>query len=64
MNDEIVGEVRLIRKSLYEEDKELTLEQRREKARAASDWVRQQIAERRTRCGTEKNNHLLPITNH
>ena len=54
MNDEIVEEVRRIRKSLCEEAKELTPEQRREKAQAASNWVQQQIAERRTHAGMEK----------
>ena len=53
MNDEIVDEVRQIRRSLCEEAKELTHEQRREKAHAASDWVRQQIAERREKCTAE-----------
>jgi len=54
MNDEIVEEVRRIRQSLYEEAKELTPEQRREKARAASDWVLQQITERRTSRSAER----------
>lgn len=51
MNDEIVEEVRRIRKTLCEEAKELTHEQRREKAHSASHWVQQQIAERRAQCG-------------
>ena len=54
MNDEIVDEVRQIRRILCEEAKELTHEQRREKAHAASDWVLQQIADRRVKCTTEK----------
>ena len=52
MNDEIVEEIRRIRKSLCEESKELTPEQRREKAHAASNWVQQQIEERRNQCET------------
>jgi hypothetical protein len=54
MNDEIVEETRRIRKSLYDEAKELTPEQRREKARAASAWVLQQLAERRIPSATAK----------
>ncbi|MCL2622872.1 MAG: hypothetical protein FWD31_04310 [Planctomycetaceae bacterium] len=60
MNDEIVEELRRIRKSLYEENKELTPGQRREKALAALAWVKQQIAEHRTPCGTEKKQSLTP----
>ena len=63
MNDEIVEEVRWIRKSLYEEDKKLSPEQRRERANVASDWIQQQIAEHRTQCGMEKNSPSLLTTN-
>ena len=54
MNDEIVDEIRKIRKSLCEEAKTMTTEQRREKARSASNWVQQQIAKLRTQCNAEK----------
>lgn len=47
MNDEIVNEVRHIRERLYEETKNMTTEERREKTRAASQWIREQIAQRR-----------------
>ena len=53
MNDEIVNEIRQIRRSLCEEAKELTHEQRREKTHTASDWVQQQIAERRAQSPVE-----------
>ena len=49
MKDEIVEEIRRIRKSLYEESKEMTYEQRREKAHAASNWIQQRIAECRAK---------------
>lgn len=47
MNDQIVDEVHHIRERLYEETKNMTTEERREKTRAASQWVREQIAQRR-----------------
>jgi Holliday junction resolvase-like predicted endonuclease len=54
MNDEVIEEIRQIRKTLCEEAKKLTPEQRREKAHVASCWLQQQIEERRTQCEADK----------
>ena len=49
MNDEIMEEIRQIRERLYEEELNMTTEERIAKTRAASDWVMQQVAEFRAR---------------
>ena len=49
MNDEIVDEIHQIRACLYQETKDMTFEERKAKAHAASEWVQQQIAECRGR---------------
>ena len=53
MNDEIMDEIRQIRERLYEEEMNMTTEERIAKTRAASDWVMQQVAEFRARRSTE-----------
>lgn len=47
MNDEIVEEIHQIRERLYEETKEMSLEERQRRTRAASRWVQERIVEQR-----------------